>query len=129
MHAMHAAGRGAQRAAVCVGGRGRRAAGWSWAAQLYAPPLRSDQIRGHWQRVLHLLDTHVYAVGCMHAYIHCRFHGDLNETVCVGEVDEGGKALIKATHDALMKAIAACRPGVRYRDLGDIITRHVAAHG
>jgi methionyl aminopeptidase len=57
------------------------------------------------------------------------FHGDLNETICVGNVDEEGKKLIKVTHDALMKAIAACRPGVRYREVGDIITKHAAAHG
>ncbi|GLI61587.1 hypothetical protein VaNZ11_004004 [Volvox africanus] len=60
---------------------------------------------------------------------HKGFHGDLNETVCVGEVDEEGKMLIKVTHDALMKAIAACRPGVRYRDVGDIITKHATANG
>ncbi|PNW82456.1 hypothetical protein CHLRE_06g279750v5 [Chlamydomonas reinhardtii] len=57
------------------------------------------------------------------------FHGDLNETICVGEVDEEGKKLIKVTHDALMKAIAACKPGVRYRDIGDIITKHASANG
>jgi methionyl aminopeptidase len=47
----------------------------------------------------------------------------------VGEVDEEGKKLIKVTHDALMKAIAACKPGVRYRDIGDIITKHTSANG
>lgn len=47
----------------------------------------------------------------------------------MGEVDEEGKQLIKVTHDALMQAIAACKPGVRYRDMGDIITKHASKFG
>ncbi|GBF95512.1 methionine aminopeptidase 1A [Raphidocelis subcapitata] len=57
------------------------------------------------------------------------WHGDLNETFAVGKVDEASRKLIKATHDALMAAIAACRPGVRFRDVGDIISRHVTQNG
>lgn len=45
------------------------------------------------------------------------------------QVDEKGKELIKVTHDSLMKAIEACKPGVRYRDLGDIISKHVQQAG
>lgn len=36
---------------------------------------------------------------------HRGFHGDLNETLFVGEVDEKSKQLTKVTHEALMKAI------------------------
>jgi methionyl aminopeptidase len=60
------------------------------------------------------------------------WHGDLNETFIVGtpaDVDEESKKLVKAAHDALQAAIAICKPGARYRDLGDIITRHCRALG
>jgi methionyl aminopeptidase len=57
------------------------------------------------------------------------YHGDLNETFVVGEVDEASRNLIKATHDCLMTAVAACKPGVRYRDMGDIISRQAGQHG
>ncbi|KIZ01205.1 methionyl aminopeptidase [Monoraphidium neglectum] len=57
------------------------------------------------------------------------WHGDLNETFCVGKVDDVSKSLIKVTHDAMMQAIAACKPGVRFRDMGDIISRHVNNNG
>jgi hypothetical protein len=53
------------------------------------------------------------------------FHGDLNETFTVGTVDEAGRTLVRAAHDALAKAIEAVRPGVRFRDVGDIISKHV----
>jgi methionyl aminopeptidase len=57
------------------------------------------------------------------------YHGDLNETFTVGTCDAASKALIKTTHDALAAAVAACKPGVRFRDLGDIISRHVSQAG
>ena len=57
------------------------------------------------------------------------YHGDLNETFTVGKgVDAASKKLIRVTAEALDKAIAAVRPGVRYRDVGDIITAHVRAN-
>lgn len=58
------------------------------------------------------------------------WHGDLNETFVVGDnVDEESKKLVKVTHECLHLAIAACRPGTRYRDLGDIITKHATKAG
>lgn len=57
------------------------------------------------------------------------YHGDLNETYVVGKVDEESKQLIRVTHDCLMKAIAICKPGVRYRDVGEVISKHAGAHG
>jgi len=57
------------------------------------------------------------------------FHADLNETFCVGNVDAKSKELIKAAHDALMKALEAVRPGTMYRDFGEIITKHVGKFG
>jgi methionyl aminopeptidase len=55
---------------------------------------------------------------------------DLNETFCVGKnVSAEKKKLVRATHDALFKAIAMCKPGTFYRDLGGVITKHVNASG
>lgn len=36
---------------------------------------------------------------------HNGFHGDLNETLFVGKVDEGSKKLVKITHECLQEAI------------------------
>ena len=59
---------------------------------------------------------------------HRGFHGDLNETYCVGAVDADSKALIRVTYDAMMLAIAHVKPGVFCRDFGDLITRHCNKH-
>lgn len=44
---------------------------------------------------------------------HNGFHGDLNETFFVGEVDEGAKKLVQTTYECLMQAIDSgrLRPG------------------
>jgi len=58
------------------------------------------------------------------------WHSDLNETFCVGtNVSQKKKDLIKATHDSLMKAMDMCKPGVFYRDLGPVITKHITGAG
>ncbi|CAL5226876.1 g9749 [Coccomyxa viridis] len=57
------------------------------------------------------------------------FHGDLNETFVVGTVDDESKKLIRTTLEALQKAIDAVKPGVRYREVGDIISLHVGQQG
>lgn len=36
---------------------------------------------------------------------HRGFHGDLNETFFVGEVDDASKTLVRVTHECLMQAI------------------------
>lgn len=38
---------------------------------------------------------------------HNGFHGDLNETFFVGNIDEESKRLVKVTHESFMQAIAA----------------------
>jgi methionyl aminopeptidase len=50
------------------------------------------------------------------------FHGDLNETFCVGAVDYASKKLIKTSYDSLFAAIATVRPGTLFRDFGNVIT-------
>ncbi|KAI7837907.1 hypothetical protein COHA_008288 [Chlorella ohadii] len=57
------------------------------------------------------------------------YHGDLNETFVVGEVDEASKQLVKVTYECLHKAIAICKPGTPYREIGEVITKHAKAHG
>uniref|UniRef100_A0A182PTT1 Methionine aminopeptidase n=1 Tax=Anopheles epiroticus TaxID=199890 RepID=A0A182PTT1_9DIPT len=60
---------------------------------------------------------------------HRGFHGDLNETFFVGNVKEQHKKLVQVTYEALMKAIAIVKPGERYREIGNVIQKHVHAHG
>lgn len=57
------------------------------------------------------------------------FHGDLNETFFVGKVSESTKKLVTATYDSLMLAIQACKPGVMYREIGNIISNYVEPLG
>uniref|UniRef100_A0A4W3I423 Methionine aminopeptidase n=1 Tax=Callorhinchus milii TaxID=7868 RepID=A0A4W3I423_CALMI len=57
------------------------------------------------------------------------FHGDLNETFFVGEIDEGAKKLVQTTFECLMHAIDSVKPGIRYRELGNIIQKHAHANG
>eukprot|EP00470_Lotharella_oceanica_P017106 CAMPEP_0170184858 /NCGR_PEP_ID=MMETSP0040_2-20121228/34858_1 /TAXON_ID=641309 /ORGANISM="Lotharella oceanica, Strain CCMP622" /LENGTH=355 /DNA_ID=CAMNT_0010431055 /DNA_START=59 /DNA_END=1127 /DNA_ORIENTATION=+ len=52
------------------------------------------------------------------------FHGDLNETFLVGEVDDDSKRLVKTTYESLMLAIKAAKPGFFIRDFGKIISKH-----
>lgn len=60
---------------------------------------------------------------------HRGFHGDLNETFFVGNVSEKHKNLVKVTYEALQKAIDIVKPGERYREIGNVIQKHVQPHG
>jgi methionyl aminopeptidase len=44
-------------------------------------------------------------------------------------VDPASRDLIKATHDALTAAIDLVKPGARFRDIGDVITKHITRAG
>ena len=57
------------------------------------------------------------------------FHGDLNETYIVGDTDMDTKRLIKCSHDSMMAAIAAVKPGAYCRDFGDIIAKYCQREG
>jgi len=57
------------------------------------------------------------------------FHGDCSETFCVGECDEEAKRLIKTTYQAWQSAIAICKPGVPYSEIGGVIDDIVQAQG
>lgn len=51
--------------------------------------------------------SHAYAVDI--TVYHNGFHGDLNETFFVGEVEEGAKKLVQTTYECLMQAIDSGR--------------------
>ncbi|KAL3829558.1 hypothetical protein ACJIZ3_018360 [Penstemon smallii] len=58
-------------------------------------------------------------------FVHTRKHYcDLNETFFVGNVDEASQRLVQCTYECLEKAIAIVKPGVRFREIGEIINRH-----
>lgn len=46
------------------------------------------------------------------------YHGDLNETFFVGEVDEGARRLVQTTYECLMQAIDAGKPSGQTRSVG-----------
>ncbi|KAI8026132.1 Methionine aminopeptidase 1A [Camellia lanceoleosa] len=56
-------------------------------------------------------------------------HGDLNETFFVGTVDEASRQLVQCTYECLEKAIAIVKPGVRFREIGEVINRHASMSG
>ncbi|KAF8259726.1 peptidase M24, structural domain-containing protein [Lactarius quietus] len=60
---------------------------------------------------------------------HDGFHGDLNETYPVGQIDEDSKRLIRTTRKCLDQAIKICRPGALIRDIGKIIEPIARANG
>ncbi|KAH8117423.1 methionine aminopeptidase [Phellopilus nigrolimitatus] len=49
------------------------------------------------------------------------YHGDVNETYAVGEIDEESKNLIRTTRECLDEAIKICKPGALFRDIGKVI--------
>lgn len=61
---------------------------------------------------------------------HRGFHGDLNETFLVGDkVNEETRKLVNVTYECLQNAIDIVRPGVRYREIGNVIQKHANANG
>lgn len=61
---------------------------------------------------------------------HRGFHGDLNETFLVGNmVNEEKRKLIKCTYECLEQAIAIVRPGVKFREIGNVIQKHANTNG
>ncbi|KAI4369799.1 hypothetical protein MLD38_018203 [Melastoma candidum] len=56
-------------------------------------------------------------------------HGDLNETYFVGNVDESSRQLVQCAYECLDKAMAIVKPGVRFREIGEVINRHASMSG
>jgi len=57
------------------------------------------------------------------------FHADVNDTYLIGNVDENGRKLVRVTKESLEKAIEIVKPGTLYREVGNVISKHVIAHG
>lgn len=57
------------------------------------------------------------------------YHGDLNETYLVGNADEKTKTLVSSAYQCMMNALSAVKPGVRYREMGAIISKHADTAG
>ncbi|KAH7099243.1 methionine aminopeptidase [Auriculariales sp. MPI-PUGE-AT-0066] len=58
------------------------------------------------------LDVSVYYDG---------YHGDVNATYPVGKIDQDSERLIRTTRECLDEAIAICKPGALFRDIGNTI--------
>ncbi|RKP14121.1 peptidase M24, structural domain-containing protein [Piptocephalis cylindrospora] len=60
---------------------------------------------------------------------HGGFHGDLNETYLVGNVDKRGRELVQNARECLDAALALVKPGALYRDFGQVIDKHARSKG
>eukprot|EP01038_Epipyxis_sp_PR26KG_P006216 gene6216-8564_t len=56
-------------------------------------------------------------------------HGDCSETVFVGKVSPEVEELVKTTYNAWKAAIAICKPGVKYSEIGGVIEDVITANG
>lgn len=56
-------------------------------------------------------------------------HGDNSVMGLVGEVDEASRHLVEVTYEAMMRGIAAVRPGAQVRDIGRAIQSYAESEG
>jgi methionyl aminopeptidase len=56
-------------------------------------------------------------------------HGDCSATFLIGEVDEAGRRLVQVTRECLDLGIAAVKPGLPIRVIGQAIEPHARKHG
>ncbi|KAJ6547531.1 peptidase M24, structural domain-containing protein [Mycena capillaripes] len=66
------------------------------------------------------LDVSVYYQG---------FHGDVNGTYPVGQIDDESAKLIQTSRECLDKSIEICKPGALFRDVGKIIEPIARSNG
>ncbi|KAF2897656.1 hypothetical protein ILUMI_08523 [Ignelater luminosus] len=57
------------------------------------------------------------------------YHGDCSKTFLVGDVDDQGCNLVKATENCLQEGISICKPGRDFSALGAIIQRKAKQQG
>lgn len=60
---------------------------------------------------------------------HRGFHGDVNETLLVGNVDQNAVTLVRTTWECLQLATEVVAPGQPYSAIGDVIEKHANSHG
>ena len=51
------------------------------------------------------------------------YHGDLNETVLIGKCDQKSEHLLMTAYKCLQSGIEVVKPGARYRDIGEEVTK------
>jgi len=56
------------------------------------------------------------------------WHGDTSRMYTVGEVSTKARLLIEVTHEAMMRGIAAARPGKHFGDIGHAIQSYAEKH-
>jgi len=57
------------------------------------------------------------------------FHGDTSKMFCIGDVSENHKLLIDRTHNAMMRAISAVKPGTHFGIIGKTIEKYISKFG
>ncbi|GJQ66353.1 hypothetical protein Trydic_g4393 [Trypoxylus dichotomus] len=57
------------------------------------------------------------------------YHGDCSKTFIVGDVDELGQELVKATEICLDEAVSICKPGLPFREIGKHISKNAKRLG
>lgn len=60
---------------------------------------------------------------------HDGVHGDCSETVLVGNVADTVKDLVITTYEAWKAAIAICKPGTKYSEIGGVIEDYIKPKG
>lgn len=74
-------------------------------------------------------DVSVFIANIIDYADHGGFHGDVNATYPVGKISDEDAELIATTKEATESAIAMCKPGVLYRDIGNKIESIVKPKG
>ncbi|KAF3824977.1 hypothetical protein GH733_005611 [Mirounga leonina] len=77
------------------------------------PLQEGDIVNGGGRKLVEDVDITLYRNG---------YHGDLNETFFVGEVDEGARKLVQTTYECLMQAIDAENKAVGVMKAGHVFT-------
>lgn len=57
------------------------------------------------------------------------YHGDTSRTYAVGDIAPEAELLIKRTEQAMMRGIAAVKPGARFNDIGKAIEKYIEKFG
>lgn len=57
------------------------------------------------------------------------FHGDVNETFFVGTLSNNVVKFVEAVYNCLMLVINKCKPGMLYREIGNIISKYIKSKG
>lgn len=54
------------------------------------------------------------------------YHGDCSKTFLVGNVADEGLRIVEENEKALMRAIAICKPGQKFNEIGKVIENYAA---